>query len=214
MVDLSGVEITQNQCFVTSVYEIQLATGEDLEALNTPLLSAVHEIRDTGEKGIDYPGAGWQTPHDLPQRPAFHTLFEAIGTVMNECATAEGIPDEVSPVITGAWSNIESPGDYVRVHMHPWSVFSGVYYLKCDEDAGDIFLVDPRPGASALYWPTQEVTERGAINFEPKPGMLLLFPSWLEHYTDPNRSAEERICISFNTHFGNSSGQAQQWNLT
>jgi uncharacterized protein (TIGR02466 family) len=133
---------------------------------------------------------------------------------MDECAEAEGIPDDVSPVVTGAWSNIESPGDYVRVHMHPWSVFSGVYYLKCDDRSGDIFLVDPRPGAGALYWPTNEVAERGAINFEPRPGLLLLFPSWLEHYTDPNGSEEERVCISFNTHFGKGSGQAQQWDLT
>lgn len=214
MVDLSEVEITQNQCFLTHVYEIQLATGEALEKLNADLLSAIYAIREGGEKGIDYPGAGWQTPHDLAQREPFGELFAAISKVMGECASAEGIPDGASPIVTGAWSNIESPGDFVRVHMHPWSVFSGVYYLQCDDQSGDIFLIDPRPGAGALYWPTSEVAERGAINFRPRPGMLLLFPSWLEHYTDPNRSEGERVCISFNTHFGKDSEQGQQWNLT
>ena len=165
MLDLNEVEITQNQCFVSHVYEIQLATGEALTTLNAHLLREILAIRAAGEQGIEYPGAGWQTPHDLIQRPAFAPLFDAIGEVIRECARADGIPEDVCPVITGAWSNVEAPGDFVRVHMHPWSVFSGVYYVQSDADrSGDLFLVDPRPGAGALYWPTSEVAERGAIN--------------------------------------------------
>ena len=214
MVDLNEVEITQNQCFVTHVYEIQLATGEALEELNAHLLREILAIRDGGEQGIDYPGAGWQTPHDLVQRPSFGELFEAIAEVLKECSGADGIPEDVAPVVTGAWSNVESPGDFVRVHMHPWSVLSGVYYVQCDEErSGDLFLMDPRPGAGALYWPTSEVAERGAINIQPRPGLLVLFPSWLEHYTDPNHSEHERVCVSFNTQFGRGAGPAQQWNL-
>ena len=213
MVDLNEVEITQNQCFVTHVYEVQLGTGPELEKLNAHLLREIHAIRAGGEQGIEYPGAGWQTPHDLNQREAFDEVFDAIGEVIRECAGADDIPDAIAPVVTGAWSNIESPGDFVRVHMHPWSVFSGVYYVKSEEDSGDLFLIDPRPGAGALYWPTNAVTERGAINIKPRPGLLVLFPSSVEHYTDPNQSGEERVCISFNTHFGKGEGDAQQWNL-
>ena len=75
MVDLSEVEITQNECFVTHVYEIQLASGDALEELNAHLLREIRAIRAGGEEGIDYPGAGWQTPHDLIQRPAFAEAF-------------------------------------------------------------------------------------------------------------------------------------------
>jgi hypothetical protein len=73
--------------------------------------------------------------------------------------------------------------------------------------------MDPRPGASAVYWPTKAVTERGAINIQPRPGLLVLFPSWLEHYTDPNQSDDERVCISFNTHFAKGEDGLQQWGL-
>jgi uncharacterized protein (TIGR02466 family) len=213
MVDLKEIELTQNQCFITHVYEVQLATGSELERLNAHLLKEIHAIRAGGEHGIEYPGAGWQTPHDLTQREAFDEVFDAIGEVVRECAGADDIPEAIAPTVTGAWSNIESPGDFVRVHMHPWSVFSGVYYVKSEDNSGDLFLMDPRPGASAVYWPTKAVTERGAINIQPRPGLLVLFPSWLEHYTDPNQSDDERVCISFNTHFAKGEDGLQQWGL-
>jgi uncharacterized protein (TIGR02466 family) len=34
-----------------------------------------------------------------------------------------------------------------------------------------------------------------------KDGTLLLFPAWLDHSVDENRSAEERISVSFNLMF-------------
>ena len=33
---------------------------------------------------------------------------------------------------------------------------------------------------------------------KPEPGMLVLFPSYLEHSVNPNLSDHERIVISFN----------------
>ena len=32
----------------------------------------------------------------------------------------------------------------------------------------------------------------------PQENMLLMFPSWLEHDVEPNKSKKERIAISFN----------------
>ena len=39
----------------------------------------------------------------------------------------------------------------------------------------------------------------GWANRNPKPGQVLLFPSWLHHYVNPFRGKGERISIAFNT---------------
>jgi uncharacterized protein (TIGR02466 family) len=200
--NLDDVELTQNQCFVTPVYEVQLASGDAAERLNAELIAQVLAIRATGESGRDYDGAGWQTPHDLHRRPAFHAFFEGVQRVMAECSKAELLPPEQRASISGAWSNIEAPGDFVRIHMHPWSVWSGVYYAQVDDKTGDIYFEDPRPGAKATVWPHAQKLTRGTVQFRPRPGMMLLFPSYLEHYTDPNRSTRERICLAFNAGLG------------
>lgn len=197
-IDLGGVELTRNECFVTRIYEVQLATGAALESLNASLLAAVGDLRERGERGLDYQGAGWQTPHDLHKRTAFAPLFEAVRAVLSELTNAEDVPASRRPVIDGAWSNVEGPGDFVRVHMHPWSAWSGVYYVQVDDRTGDLFFEDPRPAHKALAWPHARGENRTLVQFRPRPGMMVVFPSWLEHYTDPNRSNRERVCIAYN----------------
>ena len=46
---------------------------------------------------------------------------------------------------------------------------------------------------------TAENTDQVVVRV--RDGTLLLFPSWLEHSVDANRSDEERISISFNLMF-------------
>ena len=36
-------------------------------------------------------------------------------------------------------------------------------------------------------------------SIDPNPGDLVIFPSWLAHYTEPNMSNKDRISMSFNS---------------
>jgi uncharacterized protein (TIGR02466 family) len=42
------------------------------------------------------------------------------------------------------WANINPPGGYNRPHMHPNSLWSGVYYIKTPKNCGHLKLEDPR----------------------------------------------------------------------
>ena len=100
-----------------------------------------------------------------------------------------------------AWVNVNGFGSYNERHAHdPHSgtFMSGVFYVKCPEGAGRIRFYDPRPhistsadmkyynGGDTYHW------------FPPIPNTLIMFPSWLEHDVEINKSQEERISISFN----------------
>ena len=39
----------------------------------------------------------------------------------------------------------------------------------------------------------------GSYSEQPEKGKLVLFPSWLEHYVEPNLTNENRISLSFDT---------------
>ena len=85
-------------------------------------------------------------------------------------------------------------------HHHGNSALSAAYYVKAEDNAGDIVFFDPRQ-ANVFYHPSSKKANN--INAQvqsvtPKPGTLVLFPSYLEHKVDPNLSSEERIVISFN----------------
>ena len=101
----------------------------------------------------------------------------------------------------GAWVNVNGFGSFNERHNHDphaGTFLSGVFYVKCPEGSGRIRFYDPRPhictapdmkyynGGETYHW------------FPPIPNTLIMFPAWLEHDVEINKSTEERIAISFN----------------
>jgi uncharacterized protein (TIGR02466 family) len=100
-----------------------------------------------------------------------------------------------------SWVNVNGPGSYNERHSHdPHSgtFLSGVFYVKCPEGSGRIRFYDPRPhiqsAADMKYYNRSDTYHW----FPPIPNTMIMFPSWLEHDVEINRSTEERISISFN----------------
>lgn len=101
------------------------------------------------------------------------------------------------------WTTIYPKDCYVPEHIHSGFLVSGVFYVKAPDDCGDIVFRDPS-------WVAKVACNSGSSTFPiegtrdrwtPTAGDLLLFPSWLPHYTDPNKSETDRIIISFNLKF-------------
>ena len=95
--------------------------------------------------------------------------------------------------IESSWFNISKKGDYLQKHIHPNSLLSGVFYIKCnDEDFirfyDEDMLVLPSSYNDLSFTNTTYVCE---------PGTLLLFKSNLPHSTNKQIS-KEKIVISFN----------------
>ena len=105
--------------------------------------------------------------------------------------------------VTGMWANMNSPGAGHGLHRHPNNFLSGVYYVRVSDGADAINFHDPRPQADIIRPPVTALT---AENTDPvvvrvRNGTLLVFPSWLAHSVDANKSDETRISIRFNVMF-------------
>ena len=99
-----------------------------------------------------------------------------------------------------AWVNVNRSGNFNKMHVHPASTWSGTYYI----DAGDpvdpgggtpIHLFDPCAGRSTSFLP-HIVSDSIYIN--PKPGLMVLFPSYVPHMVFPHAGTGPRISIAFN----------------
>jgi hypothetical protein len=101
--------------------------------------------------------------------------------------------------IYSSWMVLSNEYSYTPVHNHIGLNVSGVYYHKVFENSGIINFrsIDKCPEMSYFY--------KGNPNYpiEPKNGRLILFPSWIDHYSTSNETENERICLSFVTHFTN-----------
>jgi uncharacterized protein (TIGR02466 family) len=102
--------------------------------------------------------------------------------------------------ITNMWSIINEGGALNQKHHHSNSDISAAYYVSAYENCGDIVFYDPRH-ARVYKSPVAKSpnTLNATINsVKPVPGLLVLFPSYLEHSVNPNLSNKKRIVISFN----------------
>jgi uncharacterized protein (TIGR02466 family) len=102
------------------------------------------------------------------------------------------------------WININGPGDYNNPHYHPGNTWSGVYYIRTGPEvpdrptSGRIEFIDPRTRCEFLG-PSGGVRHSGSIWVSPVDGMLLIFPSYLEHFVHPYQGSGERITLAFNS---------------
>jgi uncharacterized protein (TIGR02466 family) len=94
----------------------------------------------------------------------------------------------------GAWANVLRDGGYNKVHNHPGSVWSAVYYVA----SGDPYPDPPGNGAFEFMDPRPGNVYGGKEILTPVPGLLMMFPSWLYHYVNPHQGDSERISIAWN----------------
>lgn len=96
-----------------------------------------------------------------------------------------------------SWLNMTPKDTYQEWHIHANSHMSGVYYHNTTPDQGGIIFKNPNPYIHMNMFPGLSGHPAG-MHFMPEPNTLFLFPSWMEHKTDKNRSDRMRTSIAFN----------------
>jgi uncharacterized protein (TIGR02466 family) len=189
--------------FPSFVWKAELAR-DIYEPMNAALLASLRAIGAPLD-GLAH-GQSWQSDHNLHQFAMFRELAECIITGAHYALAYLKISPKIAwggIVLTGCWANVNAPGAAHSQHSHPNNFLSGVYYLKTQPGADTIDFHDPRSQTGIIRPPVTELTAENTdqVVVMVKEGMLLIFPAWLPHSVDPNRSEEIRISLSFNLMF-------------
>lgn len=178
--------------FPTSVYQTIL-TDVDNQFIFDELQKKPHDNHTVRN--------GWQTVRHLHLDEEFSSLvgniYEFLDDIISDILKPKK-PLELRHEITSMWGTLTTTDGHCVDHIHARSFMSGVYYVKVPSNSGNIVFKDPRPAS--------EWEDNGFLykNMSPTAyipvteGMLLLFPGWLRHRTELNKSKEQRASISFN----------------
>jgi len=143
---------------------------------------------------------GWHSTTDMNARPEYKRLVDLLYEAQKTIYDQEHLDSE--PFLGNMWANINPPGGMNRAHIHPNSLWSGVYYVKASENSGQLKIEDPRSVALMVRPRMKQGKPPRRLwredNYEPKAGRLIMFPSWLNHCVDTNESNDIRISVSFN----------------
>jgi uncharacterized protein (TIGR02466 family) len=171
---------------------------------NEELVKYCYELKNSSSGRVKSNGFGWQSydiNEDNPQiKNLQNEIFQRVGYLHKEF----GFKTPAYHRISNMWVSINNTASFNRPHVHAEALFSGVYYAQTEEDSGDLIFL--HPATSHQYHIDERAIEKftdfnsSVFVIKPQAGKLVLFPSWLVHYVEPNRNNKDRISISFNTY--------------
>ena len=108
--------------------------------------------------------------------------------------------------ITTSWITLNKKGEGSHHHRHNNSFWSGVYYYQEEypEGTGKILFENPNSTAFDFALQDNDIEHFNNMNalvltVEPKPNLLIMFPSYILHQVLPNNIDTERCSLAFNT---------------
>lgn len=203
------LQVQTNTLFPTTIFRCML---EQSAAFNAALLSAIHGIKiadEEGQKKSNYPElGGWHSQNNLHKTSGFQEFVQIVNDMGEHISSKHSYSPSHHIAISSMWAIINGKGSFNRVHVHPGSDWSGVYYVKTPKNSGNIEFYDPRDArvmADVSYDNNKKRPSScwSRVDYTPQAGQLFFFPSWLKHGVSPNFSSEEgadaeRVIISFN----------------
>ena len=182
--------------FATQLYDADLGAEAHLGDL-------AHSIRTLAQD--DEAGIRWSKEHryagytsyaslnDLPRRdPAFADLGKLL--IRHAIAFARELGWERKPKLDSLWVNLLKSSGQHSGHIHPHSILSGTFYVEAPAGSGAIRFEDPRLPLMMAAPPRPD----SFVTVDPRPGLLLLWESWLRHEVRAGTGKGERLSISLN----------------
>jgi uncharacterized protein (TIGR02466 family) len=175
--------------------------------LNLNELEAYLRVVISKDCGRSISNHGGYQSNDLENNEYTYSLISRVNYCVNEVAKSVGILENKLK-LKNFWINVNFKKDFNIPHTHNGSIISGVFYVKSPENCGNLVFKNPNDDVMRCYFRYLNLIGGNDYSFTeftselweivPEKNNLILFPSWLEHYVEPNQSDEERISIAFN----------------
>ena len=161
----------------------------------------MEEARSSNQEEIDKAGVTTYRTKDLLADPEWAEVAEFMYGFASEMINSVNPNKELDKVLMAdMWTTIYPKGAYIPEHTHANSLLSVVFYAKAEENCGDIEFRDPSFICKTMIlrglgkFPSFKTRYKEPV----EAGKMIVFPSWLPHFTYPNDSDSDRIIISFN----------------
>ncbi len=201
---------TTRHLFATPFIGDTLQSAEGLRILRKAILE--EQTRDAGVQISNI--GGWHSNTEMLQwggEAARALALKAMEMADAQTLDAKGAGNNRFTWHPEMWANVSRKGAANQYHFHPGSFWSAVAYIddgyEGDADpalGGELQLQDPRMPMIRMTAPDLRILDAQgqAMNTEvqlrPKTGMIVMFPSWLQHAVRPFHGSGTRISVAIN----------------
>lgn len=178
---------------------------EHVDPLNAELRDLILERERSTPSTTKSNQGGWQSPPDF-----FSWSGSAVATLEGYVIGALNVATARLPVPPHlgiefelyGWAAVNRKGHYNTTHVHPMATWSGTYYVDAGDEAAAapnaaLEFLHPVTAAAMTFFPGVLASARIV---RPESGMIILFPSYLQHSVRMYNGERPRICVPFNAH--------------
>jgi uncharacterized protein (TIGR02466 family) len=186
--------------FATPVFRYAF---KNVDALNAELCDLILERERATPSMAKSNQGGWQSPPDFFNWPApvVATLERLAIGALNIATARVPIPPQLRIEFElSGWAAVNRKGHYNTTHVHPMATWSGVYYVDAGDEPADApgaILEFSHPITAALMTFFPGVLPSARV-VRPESGMIILFPSYLQHSVRMYNGERPRVCVPFN----------------
>lgn len=167
------------------------ALAHSIRSLERDDKAGIRWSRDKGYRGY----TSYASLDDLTRRdPAFADLARPLTRHAAQFATDAALDFGRKPRLDSLWVNLLKSGGNHSGHIHPHAIISGTFYVEVPPASGAIRFEDPRLPLMMAAPPRED----SFVTVSPRPGLMLLWESWLRHEVLAGAGKGERLSISFN----------------
>ena len=180
---------------------LSMYRNEKYLEVNSKLMELIDQEETTGPQGIKNKDGlslhPFQTLNThLHEKEEYSFFYDWVNACLKDYyhtykLNTEGLRINLS------WANVSKGMNEHRSHVHPNSWLSGIYY--CTPNTPPTYFDTPLPHSRhGIVVQSESKLSQNVWQCPSEIGTLVLFPSWLEHFTMPTTFEGTRMTISIN----------------
>jgi len=187
--------------FPQPVFKYQI---DNYQKINEGLVKYVYELNKKDNVGVKKSNInGWHSkPFDFKEKENIPNKFYAhINNYIKDVFSKFGWEyNETKVICTSMWAIINKKGNFNIEHTHPNNYLSAAYYVKAPDNCGNFKATNPNILNRHVRAKAEKANElnSNSASIKVNEGDLLIFPAYLPHSVEENKSDEDRVIISFN----------------
>ena len=189
--------------FATPLYEGR-ASGDDLGLISAEVADALANALETFQHIGREPGVITtlrpETPGNFIAENGLRVLAQTILRHAAAFCTDLGASRFNGARIESSWASIFSTDGFLFARNYSPSMMSGLYFHQVASKGGKVIFNSPNVFFNSYDFPNNDRECASTVEYTPRIGDILLFPSWLSHFFDVVQSNDETIVVNFNLH--------------
>ena len=179
---------------------------DEMKELNEELITLSFELEKNKRTAVIKSNTGgYQSDFLKNSHSIIKETKDIIAKVITQFAETIYVRKPFTVSFDEPWLNVNRENHSNKTHTHPGCDLSLTYYCEVPVNSGKIVFENPvlHQRTTSIFYEKKDVWNSEYINLVPQKYTLIIFPSYLPHFVEPNKSNKPRISLACNAKISN-----------